>query len=285
MNSQFEMFHEINETLEVRASTTYTFTSYVSHHTSTLISEAFDTETNEKVVLKHPDNSSTQTQNDIKFLQLAVHPCVIPLKALKSTKWGLTAVMPLAEGGSLANVLADGPITESETRIIVYRMLQALSHCHSLGIWHRDVKPSNILLMKSDRSPYSAVLADFGLAIKGENVSNEERFIGTHDYASPERLIGEEYTEKIDIWALGITMFGCLTGTLPFDYDWEDLMYEQIISGLPDLLGESGLSEVSQDCKQLLRAMLNGNPRERISAQGALQYSWFSTMVTNRAIN
>jgi serine/threonine protein kinase len=274
----FVMVAHTQATQEVTESTRYTFTSYLPHNTNTLITAAIDTVTREKVVLKHPGNNSTQTQNDIVFLQLAAHPCIIPLKALMRTKWGLVAVLPLAEGGSLADVLATGPISELEARVIVYRMLQALEHCHSLGIRHQDVKPSNIFMMSADRSPNSAVLADFGLAIQRDPPLHDAGFIGTLDYASPEALTGEDCTEKVDIWALGITLFACLTGTLPFDYECEDAMYEQITSGLPDLFEESGLSEVSQDCKQLLRSMLTCNPQTRISARDALQHEWFLPM-------
>jgi serine/threonine protein kinase len=71
-------------------------------------------------------------------------------------------------------------------------------------------------------------------------------------------------------------------GTLPFEYDWPELIEQQIIAGLPDLLNAPELVHISGQCGNLMERMLEKDPARRIGAQEALEHEWFAGMSENQ---
>ncbi len=124
--------------------------------------------------------------------------------------------MPLVAGEPLDVVLrARGPLRPEQVVRIATEIGSALDALHAAGLMHRDVKPANILIEPDGRS----ALTDFGLA-KGETgyqtVTAAGMIVGTVAYVAPERIRGERATPASDVYALGCTVFECLTGAPPF---------------------------------------------------------------------
>jgi len=108
----------------------------------------------------------------------------------------------------------DGALPLAEVARIAMELGAALDALHGAGIVHRDVKAANVLL----REDGTAMLTDFGLA-KGEAytvLTQPGQVMGTLDYLAPELIRGEEATPASDVYALGCSMYECLTGTTPF---------------------------------------------------------------------
>ena len=106
---------------------------------------------------------------------------------------------------------------------LVAAVAAALHHAHSQGLFHRDIKPNNILLDHSGR----AFVADFGLALDEQDVGGKSaRVVGTYAYMSPEQARGEAYRVdgRSDIFSLGIVMYELLTGRRPFRGDSRELL-------------------------------------------------------------
>ncbi|MCX2180439.1 serine/threonine protein kinase [Streptomyces sp. SKN60] len=123
-------------------------------------------------------------------------------------------VMELVSGRSLADRLADGPMTPAETVTLGRQVLSALRAAHAAGIQHRDVKPANVLL----REDGSAVLTDFGIAAFSENTSrltSTGDVIGSAEFIAPERLRGEEGNPASDLWSLGMLLYVAAEGHHP----------------------------------------------------------------------
>lgn len=125
-------------------------------------------------------------------------------------------VMEFVEGSSLAEVLDRfGPMRPEWAAAIALEVLDALQSAHRIGIVHRDVKPSNILL-PSARS--RAKLADFGLAWMQEDtrLTRSDMIMGSPAYLSPEQVNGDPVSTATDMWQLGVTLYSMLSGHSPF---------------------------------------------------------------------
>lgn len=122
-------------------------------------------------------------------------------------------VMELVTGGSLADRLANGPLTVPEVARIGRGVLSALRAAHSVGILHRDVKPGNVLL-RPDGSP---VLTDFGIAAVQDAtaLTMSGSVVGSPEYIAPERLRGEEGNPASDLWSLGMMLYVAVEGRHP----------------------------------------------------------------------
>jgi tRNA A-37 threonylcarbamoyl transferase component Bud32/tetratricopeptide (TPR) repeat protein len=96
-------------------------------------------------------------------------------------------------------------------------LLAAVGYAHAHGMIHRDLKPANILLAHGNR----AVLTDFGITrlLSGERVTESGVTMGTPAYMSPEQAQGETVDHRADLYALGVILFECLSGQVPFDAD------------------------------------------------------------------
>ena len=123
---------------------------------------------------------------------------------------------------------------ERIVRILNYSMsvLEALDYVHAAGVIHRDVKPSNIMIS------YSGVpkLMDLGIAgMVNSELLNSKEFIGTALYAAPELVKGTDIDKRVDIYAMGVTIFEIIAGYNPFCASTQDeILSLHVSSGLPD---------------------------------------------------
>lgn len=122
-------------------------------------------------------------------------------------------VMELVGGGSLADRLAQGPMSPAEAARIGRGVLAALTAAHDAGIQHRDVKPANVLLRPDGRP----VLTDFGIAAIRETTSLTATgsIIGTPDFMAPERISGHEGGPASDLWSLAMMLYNAVEGHHP----------------------------------------------------------------------
>ncbi|MFE4516174.1 protein kinase [Kitasatospora sp. NPDC056783] len=125
-------------------------------------------------------------------------------------------VMELVESRSLADVVReDGPLEPARAAEIALDVLGVLSAAHALGILHRDVKPSNVLIGDDGR----VVLTDFGIAsVEGDaSVTSTGMLVGAPSYISPERARGQKPGPPADLWSLGGTLYAMVEGRPPYD--------------------------------------------------------------------
>ncbi|MFJ6775091.1 serine/threonine-protein kinase [Kitasatospora sp. NPDC091257] len=125
-------------------------------------------------------------------------------------------VMELVESRSLADVVReDGPLEPARAAEIALDVLGVLSAAHALGILHRDVKPSNVLIGEDGR----VVLTDFGIAsVEGDaSVTSTGMLVGAPSYISPERARGQKPGPPADLWSLGGTLYAMVEGRPPYD--------------------------------------------------------------------
>ncbi|MBS1965173.1 MAG: PQQ-binding-like beta-propeller repeat protein [Chloroflexi bacterium SZAS-1] len=142
------------------------------------------------------------------------HPHIALLYEFGQTDDLAFLVMEYVPGDSLRQLLAEGPLPPHRTLAILAQIADALEYAHSVGVVHRDVKPSNILVSAGDQ----AVLIDFGLAELTEDltVTGDSAQLGTPHYMSPEQAAGEPASGWSDQYALAAVAYEMFAGTPPF---------------------------------------------------------------------
>ena len=131
-------------------------------------------------------------------------------------------VMELVDGRTLAAIPASQLTVHSALRHYI-EILEALGYAHDSGLIHRDVKPSNVMVLPSG----AVKVMDFGLARNASemsSVTNAGEIVGTIAYLPPERFLGKPADARGDLYSVGIMLYETFTGTLPFKSDTEDLV-------------------------------------------------------------
>jgi tetratricopeptide (TPR) repeat protein len=144
----------------------------------------------------------------------------------------------------------------------------ALEYAHQAGVTHRDVKPSNIRVTAAGR----ALLLDFGLALDADlkSLSRNEGFRGTPVYASPEQVESRSRAigPRSDVYSLGVTLYECVTGSIPFDGETSAQIFHQILSQDPDSPRRRNPA-VSQDLEAVILRALEKDPDLRYPTAAA----------------
>ncbi len=182
---------------------------------------AFDTETQRVVALKVlPAHLASDPQFEQRFRREAfaaaglAEPHVVPIHQFGEIDGRLYVDMRLIEGQDLQSILRSGPLAPDRAVAIVEQVASALHAAHRIGLVHRDVKPSNMLVAEDDFT----YLIDFGIArtTGDSNLTGTGSVIGTMAYLAPERFSGEPTDARADIYALACVLHECLTGSQPF---------------------------------------------------------------------
>src|SRR2546421_2835510 len=145
------------------------------------------------------------------------HPNIVQIHDFGEQDNIIYIVMEYVDGGTLKDRLKR-PLPVADAADFIIQAAEGLECAHRNGIVHRDVKPANILVRKDGH----LLLSDFGIAKILEGTTNLTRVgtgIGTPQYMSPEQGTGQMVDRRSDIYSLGIVLFHCLTGHVPFTAD------------------------------------------------------------------
>jgi serine/threonine protein kinase len=226
---------------------------------------AMHKQTKKKVAIKSYEKISPlikrNVSNEIKVLKHLDHPNIIKLIDIRQDTKGLHLIMEYAVGGSLDNYSKTRSLDTKESVKIMKQVLCAVNYFHSLGVVHRDLKLSNIIIDSSKRIK----IIDFGFATF-TNGAELKLYCGTPEFMAPEMVSQSPYNgKKVDIWALGVIFYVLITKTYPFTGRNEREIFRKITLG-----GLHNLSKVPSDLQILLKKLLCIDPSLRISAPEAL---------------
>eukprot|EP00951_Prasinocladus_malaysianus_P028418 scaffold258858_cov47-Prasinocladus_malaysianus.AAC.1 len=171
--------------------------------------------------------SVTKAMKELKLLLTLRHPNLIELHDFWVEHNSCKLVMTRLTGGELSDIVqAQGKLSEDDARAAVIGILSGVSHMHTKGIAHRDLKLENVLLVEG--RPLSEVkIADFGMAKRIRAGASAHTMCGSPMYVAPEVLIvaakdhnGKNvaaYDLQADVWSIGVMLYLMLSGHPPFD--------------------------------------------------------------------
>uniref|UniRef100_A0A3P8TEC9 Protein kinase domain-containing protein n=1 Tax=Amphiprion percula TaxID=161767 RepID=A0A3P8TEC9_AMPPE len=166
-------------------------------------------------------------------------------------------------------------LTTRELRPILHQLATALSHLHSSGIIHADLKPPNVMVVNRHEQPLKVKLIDFGVA-RLVSAVNQGDWMGTLHYSAPEMLLGEPFNESVDMWALGLLMVELATGCQLYpgktEYDVLRFIFETQEFGT----SHPGYEEDQKIFVSLVKSMLSLDASRRITAQEVLKHRFFA---------
>jgi eukaryotic-like serine/threonine-protein kinase len=228
---------------------------------------AMDTEAGQPVavkLLRDVDGGDLERfRIEVAALTRLDHPGVIKLLGSGSHEGVPFLVLELVEGRSLADALVDGPLGFDRSVGAAGHVAGALAHAHRLTVVHRDVKPANVLF-DADGRPR---LSDFGTArLAGmSGVTATGMVIGTAHYLAPEQVKGHGVGAPADVYALGLVVLECLTGTRCYAGTWTEAALARLHRP-PDIP-----EDLPAWLREVLAAMTALDPSRRPSAEAAAE--------------
>jgi serine/threonine protein kinase len=270
-----------------------TSTVYVGYHLKKKIKVAVK----KFEVYPNGERAKRKAFREMELLRRMDHPNIIKLYDIyyNEKKGDLYLFLEFCHKGSIKSFLGEGGyVEEKHAKRLTKQLLSGLRYIHNMGVYHRDIKPHNLLLSKN----YNLKISDFGLATMNTR-GTFKRLCGSPLYMAPEVLTSSFYNEKSDIWSVGIFLFEILFGFHPFSSK---------VRTLPDIIkiAKKGISieipppnlntntitntntntnrsiECSENCIDFLRKTLVVKIDERIDWKDLFVHPWVTTDISKK---
>lgn len=235
------------------------------------------------------------------------HDGVVRLVELFENNEHLYLVMELCGQELFEFIDRNGPLPESDTRLLIRKLVRTVAYLHTQCIVHRDIKPENILLPPKSQDLSDIRLSDFGIARKLDGHGHDKVLTpheslsevanlhdvsvtsttglpsttdmvrnrmarahtkcGTRDYIAPEVMSGKGYGTEADLWSVGVVTYVLFSGCAP--------VYLPTADGIKKVFfADETWSKASDELKHFIEALLVRNPEQRITAADALEHPW-----------
>lgn len=210
--------------------------------------------------------------NEVDILRQTDHPNIVRLYEFFEDEENYHLVLEYISGGELFDYIVKSKhLSEAIASKFMKQILSAVSYCHKNNIVHRDLKPENLLLDKEGQDCLLKVV-DFGTSALFDPKKQMTRKYGTAYYIAPE-VLSKNYSEKCDLWSCGVILYILLSGKPPFYGKNDKEILRSVMQGHFSIQGTEW-ARVSPEAKSLVCRMLQFNPKERISADQALNHPW-----------
>lgn len=244
-------------------------TVYFAQHRRTCQWFAIKYTTNDR----NENNTIASILKEVSILQPLRHPCILKLFKTQTYTDSVAIFIDFMQGGDLhSRILKKGYFSESLSKFVFYQICQGIKYLHDQNVIHRDLKPENILLAGVE--DYTSVkVSDFGLSKCIAPNALMQTQCGTIGYLAPE-VRTSKYSNKVDIWSLGVILYNCFTGRYPF---------KNLASSFSDAgqytmdFGHMVLNEISNEGRHIVYETLQIDGEGRPSATELLtQRDWLS---------
>ena len=235
-----------------------------------VVYKGYETSLNRYVAIKvlaeslaHDESVKERFLREARSMAALNDPHIISIYFIGDDAGQTYFVMEFVDGESLGSLLKrEGKLKPEQAAKIVYQTAQGLATAHDKGVIHRDIKPGNLMITAKG----AVKIADFGIALSSQDFSKKltstGEFVGTPGYLSPEVCQGKPVDQRSDIFSLGIVLFECLAGRMPFtDESPLGLMLEVVKAEIPDVRTLN--AEVDPELERILAKMVAKDPAER----------------------
>lgn len=220
--------------------------------------------------------TSNLLQNELEILRVvSSHPGIASLLDSMESDTHMYFIIEYVDGGPLLErICSHGNFSENDARILLRPILLTLQFMSNLGCVHRDIKPENILVDDHSQT-WPVKLTDFGLSAKTQPDELLYGTMGTPLFVAPEILKGRGYDCACDMWSLGVVLYLVLCGYPPFPYNSPKQLISSIVNA-KYTFPENEWQHVSDNVKDMLRKMLEVDPKKRLTPTSALAHPWIT---------
>ena len=240
----------------------------ISRSSTTSVYKAYQKNLERWVLLKqlHPHLTREQDivqrfEREAKAAARIKHKNIVDIYDYGQWKDAYYIAMEYVEGISLKELISDHrPLPVDIAVIILRAALSGLDYAHSKGVFHRDMKPANILIA----SEGIVKIADFGLALISDYpaITAQDGIVGTPAYMSPEQASGEEIDGRSDIFSLGLTFYEMMAGRRAFDADSFSACIHKLLNEAPPKIANAR-KDIPNDISNILNRMLKKDASKR----------------------
>ncbi|MBK6519990.1 MAG: protein kinase [Polyangiaceae bacterium] len=208
-------------------------------------------------------------RNEVRLARRVTHRNVARTFELGEAGGTRFLTMELVDGESVGSILERRRTFDVATAArIGVGIADALAAAHAVGIVHRDVKPDNIMVARGGR----VVVTDFGIAHETRDEAGARTFAGTPAYMAPEQAAGEPATPLSDLYALGVTLFEMVAGSLPFSASsMPALLAARLLQEPPDVRERA--PSVTPAFAEIVKKVMSKDPALRYRSAEALSAS------------
>jgi serine/threonine protein kinase len=226
----------------------------------------------QRLAVERHQKIRAEFNKEVSLMKTLNHPNLMRIEDFLATPNNLYLVMRLCNNGDLESMINKcGYLSEEKAVYFLRQMMDGLCELHKRKIIHRDLRAANIFI-----NDYTVIIGEFGHAKAG--IEATRSVIGNRSYMAPEMLFSKgefEYTNKVDLWSIGVIFYQMLTGCLPFKSNNEQEFEWRIINESGANLRLPPNVYVSCETFHLLSGLLQLHPHARISWNDFLSHIVF----------
>ena len=223
-----------------------------------------------KIIKKRNIKNENNILREIQIMKMIKHPNVVKLIDVLASNNKYYLILEYCSNGDLKDFSKNRDINEDILRNYMTQIRNGLYELYTKHIIHRDLKPHNILVTHDNKLKIS----DFGFAKSYDPDKDlQQTMCGSPLYMAPEILEGNPYTNLADLWSVGVIMYELFYGIVPI----HGQNIADLIINIRKFVYTSSNKPISDECNDLLRKLLQTDPKKRITWNHFISHSWFRT--------